>query len=167
MRHARTNTAIEKVISDILSILEKSTVEKIDPIELPRQLDKETISVETHDIGAEFYSIEPAVYNLFKTVVKRFNVSHLKSIELISYPLDSGNISDIEELSNKLYDTLKDYTVGGLGRFNKTDAYQFSEIKVWPGKLWIDYKTNSLITLSMFDGVTNLTIINGTDNSDE
>ena len=165
MRHMATNPAIEKVISDILSILEKSTVEKIDPFESPKQLDEETILLETPDAEAEFYSIEPPVYNLFKTVVKRLNGSHLKSIELISYPFDSGNISDIEELSNKLYNTLKDHTVGGLGRFNKGDAYQLSEIKVWPGKLWADYKTNSLITLSMFDGVTKLNIINGTDNS--
>ena len=112
-----TNPAIEKVISDILSILEKSTVEK-----KPKQLDEETILLETPDAEAEFYSIEPPVYNLFKTVVKRLNGSHLKSIELISYPFDSGNISDIEELSNKLYNTLKDHTVGGLGRFNKGDA---------------------------------------------
>ena len=90
MRHMGTDPAIEKVISDFLSILEKSTVEKTDPIELPKQLDEETILVETPDAEAEFYSIEPAVYNLFKTVVKRFNGSHLKSIELISYPLDSG-----------------------------------------------------------------------------
>ena len=160
----RTNPAIEEVVSNFLEILEKSTVKKIDPIEIPKQLDEETILLETPVVEGEFYSIEPAIYNLFKTVVKRFDGDYLKSIELISYPFNSCNISDIEELSNKLYHALKDHTVGGLGRFNKTDAFQLSEKKVWPGKLWVDYKTGSLVTLSMFDGLTILNIIKGTEN---
>jgi hypothetical protein len=45
----RANPAIEKVISDILSIFEKSTVERIDPIELPKQPDEETALPEIPD----------------------------------------------------------------------------------------------------------------------
>jgi len=73
-----------------------------------------------------------------------------------------GNIDEklesLEELTNKIYDLLKDKTVGGTGKFKAADLNQIKKFDFWSGKLWIDHKNQSSVMIDYTDGMLRLCI---------
>lgn len=111
-------------------------------------------------LSAEELVAEPPVFGLFTKIITQYHFGQVVSIELLSYIINDGEIIELEKITNRLYEVLKNRTVGGSGKFNKADALQIRTAGMWVGKLWVDYKTTSMVMLRMEERVVSLLILN-------
>ena len=114
----------------------------------------------TIGLNGEDMVIDPPAFGLFTKVITKYQFGQVVSIDLFSSQINKEGIVYLEKFTNKLYDVLKNRTVGGTGKFNRTDALQISTGNVWAGKLWVDYNTTSVVILRMEEGIVSLSILN-------
>jgi len=153
------NQAIENLIADIQLCLDKSVMVRSEAFETENSEPDEDEPPNSLQTERNYFSIDPPVYGLFNKVVKSFDAKKkLRSIELISFSLDQSDLPSIEILANHLYEILKNHTIG-QGKFNPSDVMHFNEGVEWQGKLWTDYESGSIISLSMKSKIANLIVI--------
>ena len=152
------NQAIENLIADIQLSLDKSVLVKTEAFETENADPAEDEIPISLRVKNDYFIADPPIYGLFNKVVKTYGVKGLHSIELVSFSLGHNDLNSLEALTNHLYETFKNHTVG-QGKFNAGDARQVNEGVEWSGKLWTDYKSGSVISLSMKNKIANLLVI--------
>jgi hypothetical protein len=118
------------------------------------------VSSKNVGLNGEELVTDPPIFGLFRKIIIKYQFEQVVSMELFSFLIKDEGIIELEKLTNKLYDVLKNRTVGGTGKFNKSDALQISSANMWVGKLWVDYKTTSMVMLRMEEGIVSLLILN-------
>jgi hypothetical protein len=111
-------------------------------------------------LNGEELATEPPVFGLLTKIIIKYQFEHVVSMELFSFLKKAEGTIELEKPTNKLYDVLKNRTVGGTGKFNKSDALQIGSANMWVGKLWVDYRTTSMVMLRMEEGIVGLLILN-------
>lgn len=155
----KKNEAVAGLIKDIenrLQNVQRTPIDKLD--EYFQSFLIVSNLGDVNEQGDEYFKVEKPIFGLFTTINRNYNEGQeVQSLRLSSFPNKVADLVKIEELTNLLYDTLKNFTIG-QGRFNEGDNAQCIKGN-WSGKMWIDYESASIIDLKMENGYLSLTII--------